>query len=133
MNAARLKKLPLFGDLPHKQLDRIAMWADEVDLPAGKPLMAEGNWAHEFFVIESGTASVDHENTHVADLGPGDFFGEMALLEHQRRSATVTTTSPMRAIVMHAREFAAMDAEMPAITERIRAVMRARQGTDQQR
>jgi CRP/FNR family transcriptional regulator, cyclic AMP receptor protein len=133
MNADRLKKLPLFGDLPHKQLDRIAMWADEVDLPAGKPLMAEGNWAHEFFVIESGTASVDHENTHVADLGPGDFFGEMALLEHQRRSATVTTTSPMRAIVMHAREFAAMDAEMPAITERIRAVMRARQGTDQQR
>jgi CRP/FNR family cyclic AMP-dependent transcriptional regulator len=133
MNADRLKKLPLFGDLPHKQLGRIAMWADEVDLPAGKPLMAEGNWAHEFFVIESGTASVDHENTHVADLGPGDFFGEMALLEHQRRSATVTTSSPMRAIVMHAREFAAMDAEMPEITERIRAVMRARQGTDQQR
>jgi CRP/FNR family cyclic AMP-dependent transcriptional regulator len=132
MNADRLKKLPLFGDLPHKQLDRIAMWADEVDLPAGKPLMSEGNWAHEFFVIESGTASVDHGDTHVADLGPGDFFGEMALLEHQRRSATVTTTSPMRAIVMHAREFAAMDAEMPAITERIRSVMRARQGTDQQ-
>jgi CRP/FNR family transcriptional regulator, cyclic AMP receptor protein len=133
MNADRLKKLALFGDLPHKQLVRIAMWADEVDLPAGKPLMAEGNWAHEFFVIESGTASVDHENTHVADLGPGDFFGEMALLEHQRRSATVTTSSPMRAIVMHAREFAAMDAEMPEITERIRAVMRARQGTDQGR
>jgi CRP/FNR family cyclic AMP-dependent transcriptional regulator len=132
MNADRLKKLPLFGDLPHKQLDRIAMWADEVDLPAGKPLMSEGNWAHEFFVIESGTASVDHGDTHVADLGPGDFFGEMALLEHQRRSATVTTTSPMRAIVMHAREFAAMDAEMPAITERIRSVMRARQDTDQQ-
>jgi voltage-gated potassium channel len=131
MNADRLKKLPLFEDLPHKQLDRIAMWADEVDLPAGKPLMAEGNWAHEFFVIESGTASVDHEDTHVADLGPGDFFGEMALLERQRRSATVTTSSPMRAIVMHAREFAAMDAEMPEITERIRAVMRARQGTDQ--
>jgi CRP/FNR family cyclic AMP-dependent transcriptional regulator len=132
MNADRLKKLPLFGDLPHTQLDRIAMWADEVDLPAGKPLMSEGNWAHEFFVIESGTASVDHGDTHVADLGPGDFFGEMALLEHQRRSATVTTTSPMRAIVMHAREFAAMDAEMPAITERIRSVMRARQDTDQQ-
>jgi CRP/FNR family cyclic AMP-dependent transcriptional regulator len=132
MNADRLKKLPLFEDLPHKQLDRIAMWADEVDLPAGKPLMSEGNWAHEFFVIESGTASVDHGDTHVADLGPGDFFGEMALLEHQRRSATVTTTSPMRAIVMHAREFAAMDAEMPAITERIRSVMRARQDTDQQ-
>ena len=131
MNADRLKKLPLFEDLPHKQLERIAMWADEVDLPAGKPLMAEGNWAHEFFVIESGTASVDHGDTHVADLGPGDFFGEMALLEHQRRSATVTTTSPMRAIVMHAREFASMDAEMPEITERIRAVMRARQGTDQ--
>jgi CRP-like cAMP-binding protein len=132
MNADRLKKLPLFEDLPHKQLDRIAMWADEVDLPAGKSLMAEGNWAHEFFVIESGTASVDHEDTHVADLGPGDFFGEMALLEHQRRSATVTTSSPMRAIVMHAREFAAMDAEMPEITERIRAVMRARQGTEQE-
>ena len=127
MNADRLKKLPLFRDLPRKQLERIALWADEIDLPAGKSLIAEGNFAHEFFVIESGTAAVDHEDSHIADLGPGDFFGEMALLEHQRRSATVTTSSPMRAIVMHAREFAAMDAEMPKITERIRAVMRARQ------
>jgi CRP-like cAMP-binding protein len=133
MNADRLKKLPLFRDLPHKQLQRIALWADEVDLPAGKPLIAEGNFAHEFFVIESGTAEVEHEGTHIADLGPGDFFGEMALLEHQRRSANVTTSSPMRAIVMHAREFAAMEAEMPGITERIRAVMRARQGSDQGR
>jgi CRP/FNR family transcriptional regulator, cyclic AMP receptor protein len=132
MNADRLKKLPLFRDLPRKQLERIALWADEIDLPAGKSLIAEGNFAHEFFVIESGTAVVDHEDSHIADLGPGDFFGEMALLEHQRRSATVTTSSPMRAIVMHAREFAAMDAEMPKITERIRAVMRARQG-DQDR
>ena len=133
MNAERLKKLPLFKDLPHKQLERIALWADEIDLPAGKSLIAEGNFAHEFFVIESGTASVDHEDTHIADLGPGDFFGEMALLEHQRRSATVTTSSPMRAVVMHAREFAAMDAEMPEITGRIRAVMRDRQGADQDR
>lgn len=133
MNADRLKKLPLFRDLPHKQLERIALWADEVDLPAGKPLIAEGNFAHEFFVIESGTAEVEHEGTHIADLGPGDFFGEMALLEHQRRSANVTTSAPMRAIVMHAREFAAMDAEMPGITERIRGVMRARQGSDQGR
>jgi CRP-like cAMP-binding protein len=133
MNADRLKKLPLFEDLPHKQLERIALWADEIDLPAGKPLIAEGRFAHEFFVIESGTAEVAHEGTHIADLGAGDFFGEVALLEHQRRSATVTTSSPMRAIVMHAREFAAMDAEMPEITERIRAVVRARQGADQKR
>ena len=126
MDAERLKQLPLFADLPTKQLGRIASWADEIDLPAGKQLIEQGTFAHEFFLITEGTAEVLHDGKHLANLGPGDFFGEIALLEGHRRTATVVTTSPMRVVVMFSREFDAMDRELPEVAERIRQEMLAR-------
>jgi CRP-like cAMP-binding protein len=126
MDTERLKKLPLFEELSHKELERIATWTDEVDLPAGKHIIEEGTFAHEFFVIEEGTADVFHDGRLLGRLGPGDFFGEVALIEGHRRMASVLTTSPMRAVVMFQREFEAMDREMPEVAERIRDVMRAR-------
>ena len=126
MDAERLKQLPLFADLPTKQLGRIASWADEIDLPAGKQLIEQGTFAHEFFLITEGTAEVLHDGKHLANLGPGDFFGEIALLEGHRRTASVVTTSPMRVVVMFSREFDAMDRELPEVAERIRQEMLAR-------
>jgi CRP/FNR family cyclic AMP-dependent transcriptional regulator len=126
MDAERLKKLPLFEDLSHKELERIAIWADDLDVPEGKHLTEEGAFAHEFFVIEEGTAEVEHEGKVIAELGPGDYFGELALLEHQRRQATVIAITPLRVVVMFQREFEAMDIEMPEVTERIRATMAER-------
>lgn len=126
MDAERLKQLPLFADLPTKQRGRIASWADEIDLPAGKHLIEQGAFAHEFFLITEGTAEVLHDGKHLADLGPGDFFGEIALLEGHRRTASVVTTSPMRVVVMFSREFDAMDRELPEVAERIRQEMLAR-------
>ena len=126
MDAERLKQLPLFADLPTKQLGRIASWADEIDLPAGKHLIEQGAFAHEFFLITEGTAEVLHDGKHLANLGPGDFFGEIALLEGHRRTASVVTTSPMRVVVMFSREFDAMDRELPEVAERIRQEMLAR-------
>ena len=126
MDADRLKTLPLFGDLSHHDRERIARWADDVDLPAGKKLVTQGAFAHEFMVLESGTAEVTVNGAHVADLGPGDFFGEMALLEHQRRSATVTATSDLRVVVMHERDFRAMEDELPEVARMIRATMEDR-------
>jgi len=120
MDAERLKQLPLFADLPTKQRGRIASWADEIDLPAGKHLIEQGAFAHEFFLITEGTAEVLHDGKHLANLGPGDFFGEIALLEGHRRTASVVTTSPMRVVVMFSREFDAMDRELPEVAERIR-------------
>jgi CRP-like cAMP-binding protein len=133
VDADRLKQIPLFSDLPNKDLERLARWADEVDVPAGKHLVDQGAFPHEFMVIESGSAEVVHDGNHIADLGPGDFFGEMALLEHQRRSATVTASSDLRIIVMHERDFRAMEGVMPEVAQRIRAVMDERRGRDQQR
>ena len=126
MDAERLKALPLFGDLSHHDRQRIARWADDVDLPAGKTLVSQGAFAHEFMVLESGTAEVTVNGDHIADLGPGDFFGEMALLEHQRRSATVTATSDLRVVVMHERDFRAMEDELPEVARAIRATMEER-------
>jgi CRP-like cAMP-binding protein len=127
----RLKEIPLFSDLSGDDLERLGGWTDEVDLPAGKPLISQGNFPHEFMVLESGTAEVTHDGKHLADLGPGDFFGEMALLEEQRRMASVVTTSEATVIVMHARNFRAMEEAMPEVAARIKAVMVERQKADQ--
>jgi CRP-like cAMP-binding protein len=126
----RLKQIPLFADLSDEDLERLGSWADEVEVPAGKPLISQGNFPHEFMVLESGTAEVTHGGDHLADLGPGDFFGEIALLEDQRRMASVVTTSDATIIVMHARNFRAMEAAMPEVAARIKAVMDERRESD---
>ena len=133
MDARRLKQIPLFEDLPRRNLERIAAWTDEVDVKAGRHLIDQGAFPHEFMVIESGTAEVLVDGNHVADLGPGDFFGEMALMEAHRRSATVTATADLRVIVMHDRDFRAMEDEMPDVTARIRSVMDSRRKRDESR
>lgn len=127
MDPERLRELPLFRDLGQREREKLARWADEVDLPAGKPLIEQGTYPHEFFVLSEGTAEVTHDGQHLADLGPGDFFGEIALMENHRRTASVITTSPARVVVMATREFEAMGREMPEVAERIRATMIARQ------
>ena len=130
MKAERLKQIPIFSDLSNDDLERLGSWADEVDLPAGKALISQGNFPHEFMVLESGTAEVTHDGQHLADLGPGDFFGEIALLEEQRRMASVTTTSDATVIVMHARNFRAMEEAMPEVAARIKSTMEERQQAD---
>jgi CRP-like cAMP-binding protein len=133
LDADRLKTLPLFRDLSHHDLEKVARWADEVDVGPGKTLVSQGAFPHEFMVLESGTADVLIDGQRIAELGAGDFFGEMALLEHQRRSATVTTTTDARVIVMHSRDFRAMEDELPEIARMIKATMderRARMPAD---
>jgi CRP-like cAMP-binding protein len=127
MDVERLKRLPLFDDLSRTELKRIATWTDEIDVPEGTRLIAEGDFPHEFLVIEEGTAEVTLDGRHLRDLGPGDFFGEIALLEGQRRTASVAATSSLRGVVMFAREFKTLASEMPAVAERIRSAMRSRQ------
>lgn len=131
MDADQLKQIPLFQDLSRRELERLAAWTDEVDVTTGHRLIDQGSFPHEFMLISRGSAEVTHDGRHLADLGPGDFFGEMALLEELRRSATVIATSDLRVIVMHARDFHAMESEMPRVAERIRAVMEDRRRRDE--
>ncbi|HEY7400521.1 MAG TPA: cyclic nucleotide-binding domain-containing protein [Actinomycetota bacterium] len=126
MDAHKLEKIPLFAGLPKKEREQVARWADEIDVPAGQALLVQGTFPHEFYLILDGTVSVAKDGEHVADLGPGDFVGEIALVEHERRTATVITTTPVRAMVMHSRDFAEMHDELPHVAEKIRDAIRDR-------
>ena len=126
MEASRLELVPLFVQLTARERESVARRTDEIDVPAGFHLAEQGRFAHEFFVILDGTAEVTVDARPVSELGPGDFFGEIALLETDRRTAAVTATSPLRALVMHQREFAGMVSELPDVAERIRAAIRDR-------
>jgi CRP-like cAMP-binding protein len=126
MEGKELEGVPLFAGLSRKQRDHVARWADVVDLPTGYHLADQGAFAHEFFALLKGTVEVTRDGERLVELGPGDFFGEIALVEHDRRTATVTATTPVTAIVMHARDFDAMRAEFPEIAERIHEAVHAR-------
>ena len=115
MNQARLKDVPFFSSLSEQDLAAVVQQTDEIRVVAGTVLAREGDLGDEFFVIESGTAEVKRNGEHIADLGPGDFFGEMALLGEERRTATVTASSPMQVIVMTRADFRALDKSMPEV------------------
>ena len=134
MDASRIHDVPLFSDLRRKDRKHVAQWADEVDVPAGAHLANEGEYAHEFFVISQGTAEVTIGGEHVTDLGPGDFFGEMALLgSDHHRTASVTAKTPMRLVVMFQKEFASMAADMPEVAEQLSAAIKVRRAADTER
>ena len=126
MDVGRLKSVALFSKLQRDELARVARSIDEVDVPAGKELTREGDIGHEFFVIEDGSASVQQNGEEISVMGPGDFFGEIALLESPRRTATVVAITPMQLLVMHSRDFKAMEHEMPLVADRLRAAIYAR-------
>jgi CRP-like cAMP-binding protein len=100
-----IKRVPLFSSASKKELEEIASLADEIDLPEGRQVIVEGDTGHEFFVLVEGTADVERGGKKVASIGPGDFFGEIALIAKTPRSATIRTTSPVRALVITDRAF----------------------------
>jgi CRP-like cAMP-binding protein len=126
VDAKSLERVPLFAGLSSKEREKVARWADAVDLPAGKHLLDEGRLPHEFFVIVEGEVEVLHDEKRLATLGPGDFFGEIALLEHGRRTASVVTTTPTTLAVMSPASFAAMRREMAEVALRIDNAIRER-------
>jgi CRP/FNR family transcriptional regulator, cyclic AMP receptor protein len=126
MDAKQLQGVAIFSGLSKKELEDLARWTDEVRVEEGYELAKEGAFAHEFFVIEEGSATVVQHGEQIAELGPGDFFGEIGLLETERRTASVIAATPMRLIVMFQREFKQMEQAMPAVADRVRSAIRAR-------
>ena len=126
MDAKQLQGVAIFSGLSKKELEDLARWTDEVNVEEGYELAKEGTFAHEFFVIEEGSATVVQHGEQIAELGPGDFFGEIGLLETERRTASVIAATPMRLIVMFQREFKQMEQAMPAVADRVRSAIRAR-------
>lgn len=118
-----IKNTSLFSACNTKEVSAIASLADEVDVPAGYELAHEGRIGREFFVIADGEAKVSRGGRKVVTLGPGSFFGEMALLDQGPRTATVTAQTPMRLFVLDSRSFSSLiEAAPPVARKMLRAL-----------
>ncbi len=126
MDESSLRSIALFESLPRDTLRVVAQHADQIDVPEGTQLVRQGEFAYEFFVIEDGSAEVDRDGDMIAKLGPGDFLGEMGILEKVVRNATVVTTSPAKVIVMTEQAFRSIARIDPEVASRISAAVEER-------
>jgi CRP-like cAMP-binding protein len=126
MDESRLASIDLFSRLSKRERSEIANRADEIDVPEGTHLVREGEFAYEFFVIEDGSAEVVRDGRHVADLGPGDFLGEMGIVTRAPRNASVVAREPTRVIVLSEQDFRGVARSFPTVAERIREAVRER-------
>jgi CRP-like cAMP-binding protein len=114
-----LKRTPLFAGCSKAELGALAITADEIDLRSDSVLTKEGKSGREFFVLIDGTVRVTRNGKKLGDLGSGDWFGEIALLTKTPRTATVTTTSPVRVLVITDRAFRRVVEAMPSIALKV--------------
>ena len=102
----RLTRVPLFAGISKRDLEFVASRVDEVSLKAGQTLITEGQPTEAFFILESGHVQVTRGGKPAAKLGPGDFFGEIGMLDRGPATATVVTDGPVEAMVLSHRQFA---------------------------
>ncbi len=126
METSRLATIPLFAGLDDADLATIAAAASEVDAAEGQALATEGDFGYALYAIESGTAEVSADGSPLRTLGPGDVFGEIAVIASGRRTASVVATSPMRLIVLFNREVWALEQQAPEAAARLRALIAER-------
>jgi CRP-like cAMP-binding protein len=115
----QIQSISLFSDRPARELSLIASLSDVVDVPEGKQLMREGDRGREFFALIEGTAEVTRNGERISTLEPGDSFGEIALVSRGPRTATVTTTSPARVLVLTEQAFRRLNEIDPEIRLRV--------------
>jgi CRP/FNR family transcriptional regulator, cyclic AMP receptor protein len=120
---ARLRAVPLFAALDDDECVRLSGWVDEQHVEAGCEVTPEGAAGYTFFVVEEGSADVVRDGEPIRQLVAGDFFGEIAILDGGRRTATVVATSPMRLLAIFGADFRRLETELPAVAVRIRATM----------
>ena len=118
-----LASVSLFSACSKKELQAVAKRTDEVTIPAGKTLCEQGTIGREAFIIVSGTAEVRRNKKKLADIGPGTCVGELSLLDHQTRTASVIATSDLTVLVIGVREFAGLIDEVPPITHKLMKAM----------
>ena len=121
-----LGEVSLFQACSKRDLQRIAKASDEVKVPADRVLVEEGKPGHEFFLIVDGYANVYRNGRKIATLGPGQYFGELALLDRGPRSATVKAASELTVLVLGQREFAGVLDEVPSLARKVLSKMAER-------
>jgi CRP/FNR family transcriptional regulator, cyclic AMP receptor protein len=121
-----IKHAPLFANCSKRELQEIAHLADEIDLNQGKEMTRQGSPGREFFVLLEGEADVAKDGHVINQLSAGDFFGEIALVSDSPRTATVTATTPVRALVITDRDFRHLLKDQPEIQSKVLAALAAR-------
>jgi CRP-like cAMP-binding protein len=126
MDVERLRRLPLFGELDHFDLSRLASWMHEVHLREGDVLVEQDDLPRSLVVVEEGSLEVLRDGDRLAVLGPGDVVGEMGLLKQRRAMATVRATEPVRGVALGPERLQTLTDEMPELAERLRATIEER-------
>ena len=126
MDPASLKDVPLFAGLSRRVRKIVAQHADEVAMAAGTEIVSEGALANELFVIVEGTAEVFEGGTMIRQLGPGAVVGEIGVLRTHKRTATVTATTPVKAIVLYGPELTALGETMPEVFTELESLIEER-------
>jgi CRP/FNR family cyclic AMP-dependent transcriptional regulator len=121
-----LASVPLFSGCTTKELRDIAKATVELTLEEGKEFVTQGDVGREAFIIVEGSADVSRAGSKIASLGPGDCVGELALLDHGPRTATVVATSPLTVLVLGPREFSGLLDEVPTLNHKILAALASR-------
>jgi CRP/FNR family transcriptional regulator, cyclic AMP receptor protein len=119
MDATQLKRIPIFADVPDEDMSVITTFATSEEAPEGATIVKEGDYANAFMAIEEGTAKVTRGGEQVGELGPGDIFGEIGLIEKEKRTATVEATSRVRMIKIEHWELQRMKKKLPEVYEKI--------------
>ena len=110
--------------------EELAPWITELSVSEGKHLVDQGDYSYDLFIIQDGSAEVRHDDEHVADLGPGDFFGEMGVLERAQRNATVIAKSPMRLLTLSSWDVKRVKRAAPEVLEQLTQAIKARSAAD---
>jgi CRP-like cAMP-binding protein len=131
VEVARVASVPLFADFSTEQIVQVAAKFEERHVDAGRRLTTEGGGGYFFFVMDSRTAAVTRDSVVVATFGPGDFFGESAVFQTLRRTATVTTTTPAIVLAMFGADFALLADQIPELREKIDAAISERLQPDE--
>ena len=130
MDATELDSISLFADLTVDQRQTIAQACEEVEIEAGTTLVREGDFGFAAYAIKEGAAEVRHDGGVVRTLGPGDMFGEIAILSGGRRTASVVATTPMKLVVVLNRDMWRLERESPELAAALRATVDERLAHD---
>ena len=126
MDTSQLKRIPLFEGASDGELAKVAAFAQSKEVPEGEAAVTEGGYSRELLAIEDGTAEVSRDGEHIADLGPGDVFGEAGMLDDEMRSATVIATSRLKLISLGHFEVQRLKKDAPGVYSRIEELVEER-------
>ena len=130
LDTSKLKAIPLFEKFSDDELRQIAPFAEEVEVDEGEVLVREGDYSYTFMAIEEGGAKVERHGETLAELGPGEFFGEIGLLEKSLRTATVTATAHTRLITLTGWDMDRVAKAMPEAIEALHEAIEERKPAD---